>query len=752
MLVRMDGRKDLLRMERSDMSNLNKGLRAQGSDRAQVSDDEIDLTALVLRLWAGKVWIAIITVIALALGVFYLIKTPPTYQADALLQLEEKSGQLSLPDGLSDLVENAPESVTEIEIMRSRMVLGKAVADLNLDWRAYPKYLPFVGYGLARVGFPLPDVGGLRKYARGDEHLRLDLLQVPPRWLNTEITLIKGVRDAFDVQLPNGVLLTGKTGTLLRDAEAGFAVKVGELEAEAGRHFGLKQISENDAITGLRAGMAVSEKGRQSGILRVTFQDSSPERARRILHAITRAYLGQNVTRSAAEAESSLDFIEAQLPEAEAAVAEAERDLNEYRQSQNAIDLGFEAESILTQIGQLETELSQIQLEEETLKENYTPKHPVYKQLLDNKAHIEGRIAVLREEAEELPRTQREVFDKTRRLELAEETYLQLLNRAQELRVLMASTIGNVRILDTAHATNAPIAPRKSMVLALCLVLGVIIGVAFVLIRVALHKGIQSSEQIEEMGIPVFATINKSLAADGIGSKNKSWPILAINNPVDLAVEAFRSLRTSLYFGMLDAKSKSVIITSAAPEAGKSFTSVNLAVVAAQSGKKVCLIDADLRRGQLRKYFNLRKDTPGLADYLSDKRPLEQVVQPTDIEGLEFIPAGLYPPNPSELLMRPATQRMMQELDSYYDLIILDCPPVLAVTDPVILGHEAGAILAVVRFDQTPERELEALKQAFEVAGLQINGAILNAFDAKKSNSGQSYYYNYRYSYTNRKE
>ncbi len=716
------------------------------------NSDEIDLSALLGTLWAGKLWIVFFTVITIALGVFYLLITPPTYQADALLQLEEKSGQLSLPDGLSDLVENAPQSVTEIEIMRSRMVLGKAVADLNLDWRAYPKYLPVIGYGLTRVGFPMPDVGFLRAYARGNETLRLDLLQVPPRWLNQEITLIKGVGETFDVHLPNGAVLSGETGALLRDSDAGFAVKVGDLSAGTGRHFGLKQVSEDAAISALRGRTSVSEKGRQSGILSVTYQSNDPERARRVLHAITRSYLGQNVTRSAAEAESSLDFIEAQLPEAEAAVAEAERDLNEYRQSQTAIDLGFEAESILTQISQLESELSQVQLEEETLKENYTPKHPVYKQLLDNKAHLEGRIAVLREEAEELPRTQREVFDKTRRLELAEETYLQLLNRAQELRVLKASTIGNVRILDTARALPYPIAPKKSMVLVICLILGALIGAAFVLARNALRKGIQSSEQIEALGIPVFATINKSLMAEGIGSKNRSWPILAVSSPVDLAVEAFRSLRTSLYFGMLDAKSKSVVITSAAPDAGKSFTSVNLAVVAAQSGKQVCLIDADLRRGQLRKYFDLKKDTPGLADYLSDKKPLDAVVQQTEIEGLEFIPAGLYPPNPSELLMRPAAKAMMDELDKYYDLIILDCPPVLAVTDPVILGDVAGAILAVVRFDQTAEGEVEAMKQAFEVAGLQINGAILNAFDARKAKNGQYQYYNYRYSYTNRKD
>lgn len=719
---------------------------------SMMGDDEIDLAALLSSLWAGKLWVALFSVVAVALGVFYLLITPPTFRADALLQLEEKSAQLSLPSGLSDLVENAPESVTEIEIMRSRMVLGKAVSDLNLDWTVAPKYFPVVGYGMTRINMPLPDVGFLRAYARGGEVVRLDLLQVPPRWLGQEILLENTEGNGFVVHLPDGEVLSGELGQTVNDPERGFAVKIGELEAEAGRHFVLRQISENTAITRLRSGLGVAEQGRQSGILRVTYEDSSPKRARQVLHAITRAYLGQNVTRSAAEAESSLDFIEAQLPEAEAAVAVAERELNEYRQLQNAIDLGFEAQSILTQIGQLETELSQVQLEEQALQERYTPKHPAYKQLLDNKRHLEDRIATLRSEAEALPQTQREVFDRTRRLELAEETYLNLLNRAQELRVLKASTIGNVRILDTAHAAPSPISPNKRMILMLCLLLGATVGSAFILIRNMLKKGIQSAEQIEALGIPVFATINKSISAEAVNSRQKSWPILAVTSPVDLAVEAFRSLRTSLHFGMLDAKSKSIVITSSAPEAGKSFTSVNLAVVAAQSGKKVCLVDADMRRGQLRKYFNLRKDSLGLGDYLSDKHDLASVVHETDIDGLSVIPTGLYPPNPSELLMRPAVEAMLEQLDEVFDLIILDCPPVLAVTDPVILGRYAGAILAVVRFDKTAEGEIEALKQGFEVAGLQVNGAILNAFDPQKSKNSQYHYYNYRYSYSNRED
>ncbi|MEN8747916.1 Wzz/FepE/Etk N-terminal domain-containing protein, partial [Marivita sp.] len=216
---------------------------------SMMGDDEIDLAALLSSLWAGKLWVALFSVVAVALGVFYLLITPPTFRADALLQLEEKSAQLSLPSGLSDLVENAPESVTEIEIMRSRMVLGKAVSDLNLDWTVAPKYFPVVGYGMTRINMPLPDVGFLRAYARGGEVVRLDLLQVPPRWLGQEILLENTEGNGFVVHLPDGEVLSGELGQTVNDPERGFAVKIGELEAEAGRHFVLRQISENTAIT-----------------------------------------------------------------------------------------------------------------------------------------------------------------------------------------------------------------------------------------------------------------------------------------------------------------------------------------------------------------------------------------------------------------------------------------------------------------------------------------------------------------------
>lgn len=717
-----------------------------------VQDDEIDLGALLRSIWVGKYWLFLFATVAAGLSFFYLLVTPPTYQADALLQLEEKSGQLSLPAGLSNLVEDTPRSVTEMEIVRSRMVLGRVVADLNLDWRAGPRLMPVVGYGLTRVNIPLPDWAFLRPYATGAEIIRLDLLQVPPEWIGEAVVLTKQSDQKFDILLPDGSVTLAQVGQVFTQNTMGFALKIGRLEAKVGQQFIVRHISEASAIESLRQSISISEKGRQSGILQAVYKSPDPKAAQRNLQAIVQAYSMQNVSRSSAEAQSSLEFVEQQIPEAEAEVTEAEDELNAYRLSRKAVDLGLETENLLTQIGQLETEFSQLEVEEESISDRYTPNHPVYKRLLINKTHLEKRIEVLREEANGLPETQREVFDRTRDLEIAQGAYLQLLNRAQELRVLKASTIGNVRIIDGAQAKDKPIAPRKSRVLVLGTLIGLLFGAGFVLLRVAMHKGVQSSEQIEQLGIPVFATINRSVLEERSSHQRHERPILAVSQPTDLSVEAFRSLRTSLHFGMLDADSKSIVITSAAPDAGKSFTSVNLATVTAQSGKRVCLVDCDIRRGQLRKYFKVQKGRKGLAELLAGEIELSDARLDTEVEGLSFISTGVYPPNPSELLMRPSMAKLIADLDNDFDLVIFDTPPTLAVTDPIILARAAGTTLAVIRFDETAPGEIEALKRAFEVAGVQLTGAILNGFDPKKSKSGQYYEYNYRYAYEKRKE
>jgi tyrosine-protein kinase Etk/Wzc len=708
-------------------------------------DDDIQIGHLLLVIWRGWFKIILFTVLALIFGMYKLSVTLPVYQADALLQLEDRSSSLALPSGLSDLMAKNPQSGTELEIFRSRLVLGQVVADLNLDWAVSPVLMPLVGNALTRYDITLPDWDALRKYVRFGDALTLNLLEVPPAWLGAAIKLKVTGPDTFTITTPDDAVYTGTVGTVLRPEGIGFALRIGTMTAPTGREFNLVQQHELSTIGQLREGLSISERGRQSGILEARFRSTNRVEAQRILNAVLQAYVRQNIDRGAAEAESSLEFIESQLPQSLAHVQTAERALNDLLQAEQSIDINFETQNLLTQIGRFETQLRELQAQEDEISQRYTTSHPIYQQLLIQRARLDEQLTELRQEVSGLPETQREVLNLSGELELAQQIYTQLLTRAQEVRVLRASNVGNVRVVDSAQASAAPISPNVRLTQAAALLAGFLLGVFYVLISHWMRKGIQSADELERLGLPVFATVNQSAHVELRSSRSKSVPLLAISTPNDLVVEAFRSLRTSLHFAMLDSSSKTLAISSPAPDAGKSFCSGNLAVVSAQSGQTVCLVDADLRRGALRKHFNVAKNAPGLTEVLSGTVKLEDALVKTSVDGLMFLPTGRYPPNPSELLARPNFLNLMQQLDGMFDLSILDCPPVLAVTDPVIIGRHVGSTIVVVRHVATPLGEVQAMQAAFDAGGVKIQGAIFNGFDPKKAKAGSSYSYRYAY-------
>ncbi|GAB1363913.1 hypothetical protein MASR1M32_31490 [Rhodobacter sp.] len=468
-----------------------------------------------------------------------------------------------------------------------------------------------------------------------------------------------------------------------------------------------------------------------------------------MLNTIAKAYVAQNISRSAAEADNSLKFIEEQLPIAEAAMSEAQQRLNDYRKANQSIDLDYETQSLLQEATQIEAELNALVLQEDELKKRYTPSHPTYEALLDSRAILEKRLEKIRSQTLGLPETQKQVFNLTRDLEVAQQVYIQLLNRAQELRVVRASTVGSVRIIDTAYSDGIRISPRTGMVLVVALILGLLTGIGIVVLRRLLHRGIRGAEEIERLGLPVFGTVTFSPDAVNHRKTRGKLPIHALERPEDLVAEAMRSMRTALHFGMIDAKTNSVLFTSSAPGAGKSFTAVNLAIVAAQAGQKICLIDADLRRGYLRRYFGIEKNRPGLAEHLAGEKTLDEVLVPGPVPGLSVIASGRFPPNPSELLMRAEFPALLMALRDRFDLILIDSPPALAVTDPVVIGHAVDATILIARHLETMPAEVEAVQHAFRTAGGKLTGAVLNGYRQEEGRRYGAYrqYYSYRYSY-----
>ncbi|ELA9844389.1 polysaccharide biosynthesis tyrosine autokinase [Vibrio parahaemolyticus] len=707
-------------------------------------DDEIDLGKLFGIILDAK-WLILCTVVLFSIvGVGVAILSTPIYKADALIQIESKSsgGISAMVGDMGELFSAESSATTEIEIIKSRMILGGTVDKFNLTTVASPNYMPIIGKGLARI--------------QGEQiSINVTRFNAPSYAVGIPLTLevVDAEQKAFKLTEDNGsVILEGKVGELLE--KNGYQFLATELVAQTGDSFTVSKISKLDAINKLQENLSISERGKQTGIISLSFSGEDRTKIQAILNDISQNYFLQNVQRNSAEAEQSLEFLKGHLPDIKTKLTASEDVLNRFRQENESIDLGLEAQSTLKVMVELEAQLNELTFKESEISQRFTQDHPAYKSLLDKRQTLLKEKERLNKQVQKLPKTQREVLRMTRDVEVNQQIYIQLLNKVQELNIIKAGTVGNVRILDSAQSFSKPIKPKKALIVVLATLLGGMAGVAFVLIRAAFHRGVETPDQIEQMGIPVYASVPKSIQQLEFASKlkrnkskgNNELVLLAEANPADLSIEALRSLRTSLHFAMMEAKNNVLMISGPAPSIGKTFVSTNFAAVAAKTGQKVLLIDADMRKGYLQQCFGLRWDN-GLSEYLSGKVAPSNIIKSTSIDNLNVVTRGQVPPNPSELLMHPRFKSFIDDMSAEYDLVIIDTPPVLAVTDPSIVGALAGTTLMVARFDQTTLKEIEVARGRFEQSGVEVKGVILNAVEKKASNSyGYGYgYYNYAY-------
>lgn len=412
----------------------------------------------------------------------------------------------------------------------------------------------------------------------------------------------------------------------------------------------------------------------------------------------------------------------------------------------------MEAKSVLDQIVNVDNQLNELTFKEAEISQLYTKEHPTYKALVEKRKTLQDEKVKLNKRVSSMPSTQQEVLRLSRDVESGRAVYLQLLNRQQELNIAKSSAIGNVRIVDDAVTEPNPVKPKKILIIIIGTILGAFISIGIVLLRMFLLRGIESPEQLEEAGINVYASVPvaewyKANLVKGNNKRKEPESLLAIENPADLAIEAIRSLRTSLHFAMMEAKNNILMISGASPNAGKTFISTNLAATMASSGKKVLFIDADLRKGYVHKILGSNNDN-GLSDYLSGRVSLEKVITTVTKGNFDYIPRGQVPPNPAELLMHPRFNELISQVSKLYDLVIIDTPPILAVTDAAIIGRYVGTTLLVARFEINTTKEILVSIKRFEQSGVNVKGCILNGM-VRKASSYYGYGYNhYGYAYS----
>ncbi|AYO52792.1 polysaccharide biosynthesis tyrosine autokinase [Acinetobacter wuhouensis] len=729
------------------------------NQNSNTNDDTIDLKELFFSLIAQWKVIALCVILSLICALLYLRVTTPVYSTDAMVQVEDGKSAASsalmgqLKDVAGGMGAKSPADA-EIEILNSRLVLGKVIQDLNLDIQIKDTADTFFHKLISKDKTQLSYSAKAVHYQNNQANLSILKFEVPQYYLDKALVIQFIDQNKFNLNYKEQTIFKGTLNQLNKSQDSKGIWNIQINSTHPFKHdLVVTKLALPSAVKLLQESYTVAEKGKMTGVIGLSLTGNNQEHITQVLNHILTIYHEQNIERKTLESKQTLGFLDQQLPELKKQLEESEIKFNKFREQYNTVDVTQESELMLKQNVELEKMRIELKQKQAEYSAKYTPDHPLMTEINAQLAAINKKSTELGQAIKRLPETQRLYLQLYRDVKVNTELYTELLNSYQQLKIVKAGEIGNVRIIDTAIEPVKPIKPQKLIILILSIFIGGFIGVLIALLRNMLSSGIKDSSRIEnELDLPVYATVPRSPIQESrvqLLKKKKSIPILAVKNSEDIAIESLRSIRTTIHFALNKAKNNIIAVSGPAPEIGKSFISTNLAAIFAQGDKKVLLIDADIRRGYLHKYFD-RETSPGLTEYLTNQSSIEQcIVQSETVKNLDFLARGKNQGNASEMLSSSRFSELLAQLSQQYDHIIIDTPPVLAVTDGIIISQFVGVNLVVARYAKTQMKELELTINRFEQAGTKVNGIILNDVQASL---GGNYGYNYAYAYGSSKE
>lgn len=723
----------------------------QAQQNAQLDvDDSIDLAKLFQTLIQHWLWFLVCLVLSLSAAYLYLRATKPTYAVDGLIQVSDnKNSSAALLGELSGLVDVKSPAQTEIELIKSRAVLNEVIQNLKLDIVVSSdedRFSARLNHGLPK-SYQYFDQG--LTYQIKQKRMHIDAFSVPQHLLDRQLELKVTTDQRYTVQYLGATLLSGKVGAAQTIQTSQGEFKISIHDAAPNSTFFLVKRSERQAIASILSALGVSEKGKQTGIISLSLKGSNQALITQTLNELMRVYVQKNIMQRSTDTQKTLAFLSDQLPQIKKQLEVAELRYNQFREKNNTIDVIKESELLLTQSVELKTKKIELEQKSAELNARYTSSYPLIEDVNAQLKSLEQESQKIERRLQKLPEVQRLYLQLYRDVQVSTELYTSLLNSYQQLKVVKASQSGNVRIVDMAVYPFEQTAPKRSLVLLMASFVGFSLAAILVLIKNALFSGIKSTSTIDtEVRLPILATIPRSALTRKISLSKKTQQLLAVQDGEDLAIESLRSLRTVVHFSSART-SNIILVTGPAPSIGKSFVSSNFAAVLAQQGKSVILVDADMRRGHLHDAFNFGR-VAGLAEYLQNKSlALDSVCHDTVVGGLSLLTAGLAsPPNPAELLLNERFDHLIKILGASYDFVIIDSPPILAVTDAVIIGRHVGMALMLARYGQTTVKDLKESVSRLSQAGVITSGIVFN--DVQKT-LGPSYGYQYAYHYRSKK-
>jgi capsular exopolysaccharide synthesis family protein len=315
----------------------------------------------------------------------------------------------------------------------------------------------------------------------------------------------------------------------------------------------------------------------------------------------------------------------------------------------------------------------------------------------------------------------------------AEKTFVDYSDKLRELNVREQAEAASASLMEEAAVPSSPIRPQKAQQVAMAMVMGLLLGVGFAFLQEFLDDRVNTSEDVERLtSLPTLAVVPTIPDEDN--------RLLIGQDALSLITESYRALRTSVHFSAIDKEIRSILVTSSHSGEGKSVTSSNMAIAMALEGKRVILVDADLRRPSIHRLFKTEAN-PGLSTVLAGDTPLDDALQATRIENLRVLPSGPTPPNPAELLSSQAMHQVIEQLLERADLVIFDTPPVIPVTDAQVLAPQVDGIVLVVEAGQARKAAVKHARDLLEQSRTRILGVVMNKIDQ----TSKGYYYHYYY-------
>jgi tyrosine-protein kinase Etk/Wzc len=706
-------------------------------------EDAVDLAKYLDFLSANRWFIAAIAALAVLLGTVYAFFSDPIYEASLLVQVED-SDRATSRDALGELSSyfNLKTGASaEMEVLRSRLVLSKAVDNTHLFIQVQPKYLPLLGSWMVQheVQMPFAQMFENLGYVLNRQAARVSVFNVPASLEDdTDFKLVAQGDGRFRVlQDDESIDAAGRVGELLKIStpKGAIELQVDELLARAGAEFILTRKNRLDTIEKLQDALKILEKGKQSDIIGISLTGKSPKLTAAILDEIASQYLAQNEDRKSEAAEKSLAFLGRQLPEMKRDLEQAEAKYNEFRNSRGTVNLDEEAKNALQQSVQTQTKLLELKQKRRELETRFADEHPAIVAIDDQMRALDKELRGISQKIRKLPAVEQDVVRLTRDVKVNQDIYTTLMSTALQLRLIAAGKVGSVRVLDRPAVPAKPVRPKKLLVIFLSGVAGVLLGGMAAFARKNIYRRVDVPGEIEQsLGLRVSAAIpyggHRERASGRIEAKALALDHDPDNAAADDIMESLRRLRSTMQFSMAGAKNNVVVITGPTAGVGKSFVAANFAVVLAASGKRVLLVDADLRTGHLHEYFDVERGL-GLSDLVTGQALVDQVVRRNVVQDVDFVSTGCLTPRPAELLANRHFAKLVQLFSTRYDFVLIDTPPVLAVSDAQIIGLHAGAVFNVVRGRVSTLSEIQETVKRLNEAGVSVTGTIFNDWNPR---------------------